>query len=87
MVGKMKKDKLNAAVMVEKKAAIQCFLCGGLHMVRGCSKRSVFSTIKGDDEPEKAMMRLGSVVHFFEAKRVRESKRNKWSASYVVVRI
>lgn len=51
----------------EKKRSLKCFICEGSRMVKDCSKRSLFSTIK--DEPEKAPMRLGSIVYGVEVKR------------------
>lgn len=44
-------------------------------MVRNCAKRSMFSSIKGDDKPEKEAMRLGLIVRVIEAKKAKESKK------------
>lgn len=44
-------------------------------MVRDYTKKSVLSTIKVDDEPDRTSMRLGSIVHSVEAKRVRENEK------------
>ncbi|MBA0877939.1 hypothetical protein Goshw_016456 [Gossypium schwendimanii] len=62
--GKRKPDK-----PWEKKGSLKCSICEGSHMVKDCSKRSLFSAIKEDDEPKKAPMRLGSIVRGVEAKR------------------
>ncbi|KAH1031226.1 hypothetical protein J1N35_043400 [Gossypium stocksii] len=42
---------------------------------RDCPKKSAFSTIKGDDEPDRVSMRLNSIGPSIGAKRVRESKK------------
>ncbi|KAK5817382.1 hypothetical protein PVK06_022306 [Gossypium arboreum] len=44
-------------------------------MVRDCSKKSVFYAIEGDDEPNKAMMRLSSIVHSVKANRVKKNEK------------
>ncbi|MBA0844894.1 hypothetical protein Goarm_023301, partial [Gossypium armourianum] len=62
--GKRKPDK-----PWEKKGSLKCSICEGSHMVKDCSKRSLFSAIKEDDEPEKAPMRLSSIMRGVEAKR------------------
>ncbi|MBA0647839.1 hypothetical protein Goklo_015652, partial [Gossypium klotzschianum] len=54
---------------------IKCFLCDGPYMVRDYPKKSMFSAIGGDDELDKAFMRLGSIVCFIEAKRVKENEK------------
>ncbi|KAH1032263.1 hypothetical protein J1N35_044437, partial [Gossypium stocksii] len=58
---------------------MKCFVCDGLHMVR-CLKKSVLSTVEGDNEPNRAYTRLGLVMHFDEAKRVIENEKKLLSA-------
>ncbi|MBA0814482.1 hypothetical protein Gohar_020312 [Gossypium harknessii] len=43
------------------KGLVKCFICDGPHMVMDCTKKSTLSAIEGDDEPDKAKMRLGSM--------------------------
>ncbi|MBA0741645.1 hypothetical protein Gogos_014780 [Gossypium gossypioides] len=55
------------------KNPMKYFLCNGPHMVRYYSKRSVFSAIEGENDPDKEIMRLGSIMSGVEVKKVKES--------------
>ncbi|MBA0777542.1 hypothetical protein Gotri_005553 [Gossypium trilobum] len=45
-------------------------------MVRDCPKISVFFSTKRDDEPDKASMRLHSIVPSIETKRVKKNEKS-----------
>ncbi|MBA0755366.1 hypothetical protein Gogos_020767 [Gossypium gossypioides] len=53
------------------------FLCDGPHMVSHYLKKSAFSTIKEDDEPNKVSMRLGSIMRYVEAKRIKRNEKKQ----------
>ncbi|KAH1031500.1 hypothetical protein J1N35_043674 [Gossypium stocksii] len=50
-------------------------LGGYLHMVRDNLKRAVLSAIEGDNEPKKALPKLGLIVNGVEAKRVKKNEK------------
>lgn len=54
---------------------LKFFICEGSHMVRGGPKQSMFSTIKEDDVPKKASMRLDSIMCGVEVKRGNENEK------------
>ncbi|KAG8474172.1 hypothetical protein CXB51_034125 [Gossypium anomalum] len=58
------------------KGLVKCFFCDGLHMVKDCLKKSALFAIEGDDESDRASMRLGLIVCFVEAKRVERMRRS-----------
>ncbi|KAH1047167.1 hypothetical protein J1N35_037951 [Gossypium stocksii] len=47
----------------------------GVVMVRGYSTQFVFSTIKGDDEPKKASLKLCLILSSVKTKRVKENEK------------
>ncbi|MBA0577478.1 hypothetical protein Golob_024962 [Gossypium lobatum] len=58
------------------KGLVKYFLCDGLHIMRDCPKKSALF-VEVNDEPDKETMRLGSIMHSLEAKRVRENGRRQ----------
>ncbi|MBA0736840.1 hypothetical protein Gogos_010330 [Gossypium gossypioides] len=40
------------------KGLVKCFLCDDLHMIRDCQMKYMFSTTEGDDEPNRASMKM-----------------------------
>ncbi|MBA0610591.1 hypothetical protein Godav_011412, partial [Gossypium davidsonii] len=54
------------------KGPIKCFFYDGPYMVRDCPKKSTFSAIEGDDEPDRASMRPNLIMCSIEVKKVKE---------------
>lgn len=68
------------------KGRVKCFFCDSPHIVRDCLKKKfMLSTIKGDDEPDKALLKLGSILSSVKAKRVRENEKKPMKCFFVVV--
>ncbi|MBA0618587.1 hypothetical protein Godav_027907, partial [Gossypium davidsonii] len=57
------------------KGAIEFFHCDGSYMMWDCLKKSTFSAIRCNDELDRASMRIDSIVHSVEAKRIRENEK------------
>ncbi|MBA0701790.1 hypothetical protein Goari_027403 [Gossypium aridum] len=62
------------ALEKKSKGSIKCLFCDGLYIVKYCPKKFALSAIEGDDELEKASMKLGSILSSVEAKRIRENE-------------
>ncbi|MBA0844948.1 hypothetical protein Goarm_022881 [Gossypium armourianum] len=63
------KEKLNN----RPKGPIKFFHCDGSYMMWDCLKKSTFSAIGCNDKLDKASMRVDSIVHSVEAKRIKEN--------------
>lgn len=54
---------------------MKCLICDDPHIVRDYPKKSMTFVIEGDDEPDKASMRLGLILNFFKDNRVRKNEK------------